>query len=141
MPLQTTANANNNTNPYPSASLAVRLSLWPCWPTNRLSYTPPPPAPSTSTSINFSSSPISTTSPPSSRELSLSFSQLNNFACVRRCLRLLEISPPAPERPYTYILRLLHLEQKCKEEKHTKLPLFFLLPSLPSLASTCLLRS
>jgi len=50
-PLQTTANANNNTNPYPSASLAVRLSLWPCGPTKRLSYTPPPPAPSTSTSI------------------------------------------------------------------------------------------
>ena len=26
-PLQTTANANNNTNPYPSASLAVRLPM------------------------------------------------------------------------------------------------------------------
>jgi len=64
---------------------------------------------------------------------------LNNFASMRRCLRLLEISPPAPERPYTYILWLPHLEQKCKEEKHTKLPLFFLLPSLPSLTSTCLI--
>jgi hypothetical protein len=34
-PLQTTANTNNNTNPYPSASLAVRLSLWPCWPAGK----------------------------------------------------------------------------------------------------------
>ena len=29
---KTTVNTNNDTNPYPSVSLAMPLSLWPYWP-------------------------------------------------------------------------------------------------------------
>jgi len=54
-PVKPTAIANDNTNPYPSASLAMRLSLWPYWPTQQqYSYNKPPP----------SSSPFASSAPP-----------------------------------------------------------------------------